>query len=431
MASHLLNSRRFLPLLLTQFLGTLNDHFFKTAVVMLMTYRISDEMHLDPQKLVTLTGALYITPYMFFCATSGRLADKFDKARIARIIKLAEIGFMLVATVGFYYHLLGLLFVVLLCMGAHSAFFSPVKYALLPDHLRPDELMEGNAFIESCTFIAILLGTIAGGTLVLRPHGEIVASAAVLTVAFLGMLSSRFIPPATMCDGSVHVRFNIFLETWGVLTYVARRRELFKGSLANSWFWFVCVAFMTLFPAFTKRIIGADEDVATVFLTAFAVGLGLGTIACGATLKGKLSVRTVPVSAIAMSLFIFDLYVASPHRVVEYHGTLMTFSQFLPLANGWRMAFDLFMVAFCGGFYIVPLYAMLQQMCEPHHRARTMACNNVINAFFMVASASMALVMFAFGCSVADVFLVTGVLNLGVGLLLLTSAGKLVSGVPA
>jgi acyl-[acyl-carrier-protein]-phospholipid O-acyltransferase/long-chain-fatty-acid--[acyl-carrier-protein] ligase len=424
-SKHLLNSQRFLPLLLTQFLGTLNDHFFKTTVIILMTYRISDEKHLDPQMLVTLTGALYVVPYMFFCATAGKIADKFDKARIARIIKLAEIAFMLVATVGIYFHLLSLLCVVLFCMGAHSAFFSPVKYALIPEHLRPDELMEGNAFIESCSFVAILLGTIVGGTLVLKPHGEFTVSVAVLTVALLGMLSSRFIPPATTRNASVRLHFNPLRETWNILVYVAGRRALFKGSLANSWFWFVVVAFMTLFPAFTKRIIGADENVATLFLTAFAVGLGLGTIACGAALKGELSVRTVPVAAIVMSLFIFDLYFVSPHHSTVHHGALMTLAQFTPELQGWRMTFDLFMIAFCGGFYIVPLYSMLQQMCDPDYRAQTMACNNVINAFFMIASSLMAIIMFAFGYSVADVFLMTGILNLCVGLVLLTPAGKL------
>lgn len=427
-ATHLLNSRRFLPLLLTQFLGTLNDHFFKTAVVMLMTYRTADEMHMDPQKLVTLTGAFFIFPYTLFCATAGKLADKFDKARIARIIKWAEVGFMLTATIGLNFHLTWLLFAVLFCMGTHSAFFSPVKYALLPDHLRPNELMEGNAFIEGCTFIAILLGTIAGGPIILRSHGEVIVSAIALSVAILGVMSSRYIPEATTRDASVRLQANVFKETWGILSYVAKRRELFKGCLANSWFWFVCVAFMTLFPAYTKRIIGADEDVATIFLTAFAVGIGMGTIVCGAMLKGKLSVRTVPFAAIGMSLFIFDLYITSAHGTVAQSGPLMTFSQFLPLVRGWHMAFDLFMLAFCGGFYIVPLYAMLQQMCEPRYRAQTMACNNVINAFFMVASASMALFMFSFGFSVADVFLATGVLNLGVALLLFAPRTRLVPG---
>jgi len=423
--SHILRSRRFLPLLLTQFLGTFNDHFFKTAVVMLMTYRISDEMHVDPQKLVTLTGAFFILPYTLFCATAGRLADKFDKAAIARIIKLAEIVFMCMATLGFHFHLVGLLFAVLFCMGAHSAFFSPVKYALLPDHLRHDELMEGNAFIEGCTFIAILLGTIVGGTMLLRPHGETVVSVIMITVALLGMTASRFIPPAAAHSSSKRIRWNIFRETWEILSYVISRRNLLKGSLANSWFWFICVAFMTLFPAFTKQIIGADEDVATIFLAAFAIGLGVGTISCGTMLKGKLSLHTVPFSAIAMSLFIFDLYYASPHGIAIHQGALMTLMQFLPLLSGWRIVFDLFMLAFCGGFYIVPLYAMLQQLCEPRFRAQTMACHNVMNAFFMVASAAMALIFFALGLGVADVFLATGILNLGVGLWLLTPAGKL------
>jgi len=423
--SPLLRSRRFLPLFLTQFLGALNDNFFKNAVVILVTYRTAEEFRIAPQTLVTISGALFIFPYLIFCATAGKLADKFDKARIAQIIKIAEVGFMMLAVIGFMFHLIGFLFAVLFCMGAHSAFFSPVKYALLPDHLHEDELMEGNAYIEAGTFIAILVGTIAGGLMVLRPDGEAAVSCTVIAIALLGVLASRFIPPATIRDATVRVRLNLIKETWEIIAYVGKRSALLKAALANSWFWFVGMTFLTLFPAFTKQIIGADEHVVTLFLTGFSVGIGIGAIACGSLLKGKLSTRYVAWSAIGMSLFTFDLYGVSPHQLSEHQGTLITLSAFLSSSMGWRMVVDLFMIAIFGGFYIVPLYAVLQKQSEPKHRAQVMACNNVINAFFMVSSALLALGLFALGFSVAQVFLVAGILNLMVAAWLFTPGGQL------
>jgi acyl-[acyl-carrier-protein]-phospholipid O-acyltransferase/long-chain-fatty-acid--[acyl-carrier-protein] ligase len=399
MASHLLNSRRFLPLLLTQFLGTLNDHFFKTALVVLVTYRMAGQMHVDAMQLVALAGAFFVLPYTIFCATGGKIADKYDKA-----------------AVGFHFHMLAFLFAVLFCMGTHSAFFSPVKYALLPDHLRTDELVEGNAFIEGCTFVAILLGTIAGGVLILRPHGEAVVSGMLLTFAVLGVISSRFILPATTRDPKVKVSLNPLRETKGILSYLFRRPDLIRASLANSWFWFVCVPFMSLFAPYTEKVLGADQDVATLLLTTYAVGIGFGAAACGAVLKGTPSLKTVPATALCMSAFIFYLYAVSPHPLLNPVGELMTIGQFLKRPEGWHMTAALFMIAFFGGFYIVPLYAVLQQRCEPRHRAQTMAGNNVMNAFLMMGSALFALFVFHLGYSAAEVFLMAGVLNLCVGL---------------
>lgn len=416
--SHLLRTQRFLPLFITQFLGALNDNFFKNAVVILVTFRTSEELRIAPQTLVTLSGALFILPYMFFCATAGKLADKFDKAAIARIIKIAEVIFMLLGALGFVFHWIGFLFLVLFCMGAHSAFFSPVKYALLPDQLRPEELMEGNAFIEAGTFIAILLGTIFGGLLALRPHGEILVACSVLVVALLGVLASRFILPASTQDASVKVRLNVFADTAEIMGYVFARTPLLKSTLANSWFWFTGMTFLTLFPAFTKQILGADGHVVTMFLTCFSVGIGIGSVACGALLEGKLSTRFVPWGAVGMSVFGFDLYMISPHTLTPHEGELMSLAVFLTHFNGWRMAIDLFMLSFCGGFYIVPLYAILQRQSEPQHRAQVMACNNIINAFFMVASSALALILFRLGFNVSQVFLVVSIMNAAVAMTL-------------
>jgi acyl-[acyl-carrier-protein]-phospholipid O-acyltransferase/long-chain-fatty-acid--[acyl-carrier-protein] ligase len=426
MSSHVLRSRRFLPLFITQFLGALNDNFFKTSVVILVTYRTSDEMHIPPQELVTFSGALYVFPYMLFCATAGKLADKYDKARIAFIIKLAEVGFMCLGAIGFLFHLIGFLFAVLLCMGAHSAFFSPVKYALIPDQLKSSELMEGNAFIEAGTFIAILVGTIAGGLMVLRPDGEVAVSIAVFIIAGLGVLSSAFILPANLRDPSVKVRYNILAETWDILSYVAVRRQLFKSILANSWFWFVAMTFLTLLPSFTKQVLGADEHVVTLFLTTFSIGIGIGSVTCGSLLSGNVSTRTVGWAGLGMSLFALDLYWISPHILaLQSTAHLLPLTSFLRASHSIRLIADVFLFSICGGFFIVPLYAVIQQQSEASKRAQIMASNNVMNAFFMVASAMMTLVMFACRYTVADVFLVTAILNGVVALYLFTPAGRL------
>jgi len=423
-SSHLLSSRRYLPLLLTQFLGALNDNFFKTAVVMLVTYRLSSTAGIAPHRLVILAGALYMLPYILFCAIGGKLADKFDKAVIARIIKLAEVVFMLVAALGFYFHLSALLFLVLFCMGAHSALFSPAKYALMPEHLKEGELMEGNAFLEAGTFIATLLGTIAGGPMVLRAHGEIIVSLCVLLIAGLGVFSSRFIPTSGVRDHSVRLGFNPFVETREILGYMLLQPALLKTSLTNSWFYFVAIIFAMLLAPYA-RAIGVDEDVGTLLLTAFTLGIGAGAITCGTLLGGGVSTRSVPWCALGMSIFIFDFCATSPATLPHINDSLITLHTFLATVPGWRrMLFDLFMVAFCGGFFIVPLYAALQRQSSPEHRAQVMACNNVINAFFMVASAFMALGIFILGSGIENVFLVTGILNTLVALYLLMSASR-------
>jgi acyl-[acyl-carrier-protein]-phospholipid O-acyltransferase / long-chain-fatty-acid--[acyl-carrier-protein] ligase len=424
----LLTTRRFLPLLLTQFLGALNDNFFKTAVVMLVTYRFSSEFSIKPHTLVIAAGALYMLPYILFCAIGGRLADKFDKAKIARIIKLFEVGFMLLAVLGFYLHLPALLFFVLFCMGMHSALFSPPKYALMPEHLRPEELIEGNAFMEGGTFIATLLGTIAGGPLVLRPNGEFLVSCLLLLIAFSGVIASRYIPSSAIRGRSVRLSLNPITETRKVLAYVTGRRALFKTSLINSWFYFVAITFALLLAPYAESI-GANEEVGTLLLTSFTVGIGVGTVTCGALMKGQVSTRAVPWCALGMSLFIFDFTFFSPPALPHPPGSLLTLPAFLAATPGWpRMVFDLFMVAFCGGMFIVPLYAALQWQSPPDARAQVMACNNVINAFFMVGAAVMALSLFALGSGIMPVFLTAGALNAGVVVFLLMPSGRIAEG---
>jgi MFS family permease len=316
-----------------------------------------------------------------------------------------------------------LLFFVLFLMGVHSALFSPPKYALLPEHLHEDELMEGNAFIEGCTFVATLLGTIAGGPLVLRSHGELLVSAIVLFIAVLGVITSRFIPPSFIYDRNVRISFNPFSQTWNILSYMRRHPELLKISLTNSWFYFVAISFGMLLAPFAQAI-GADQDVSTLLLTGFTVGIGAGTVSCGALLKGRITTRIVPWCALGMSLFIFDFWLASP--AVSHRETLMTLTAFQATVPGWwRMLLDLFLIAFCGGLFIVPLYAELQWQSPPGNRAQVMACNNVLNAFFMVGSALLALGLSALGFNIGSVFGIIGILNVGVAFWLFTPAGRI------
>lgn len=422
--TRLLASRRFLPLLLTQFLGALNDNFFKMAVVMLVTYRLSATFKAQPHMLVILAGAFYILPYILFCPIGGKLADRFDKATVARIIKLAEVVFMLLAALGFYFHLPALLFFVLFCMGAHSAFFSPAKYALMPEHLREDELMQGNAYIEAATFIATLLGTIAGGEIVLKPNGEFTVSVCVLFIAVLGVAFSRFIPPSAVRDASARVNLNPITETREMFRYLSLHPALFKTSLANSWFYFAAILFAMLLAPYAQ-VMGLDEDVGTLFMTCFTVGLGAGMVACGILMGGRISTSPVRWCALGMSLFICDFWVAGPVPPAQTSVALLTLHAFITVTpNACRMLFDLFMIAFCSGFYVVPLYAALQYRSPPEHRAQVMAGNNVMNGFFIVIAACTALVLFALGCGIADVFLSAGLLTLGVAAWLSSSYGR-------
>ncbi|HXZ00978.1 MAG TPA: MFS transporter [Stellaceae bacterium] len=417
---HLLKSRRFLPLFITQFLGAVNDNLLKTALVTLVTYRTFT----DPTTtkiVVAIATAIFIAPYFIASATAGQLADKVEKAGLIRAVKLWEVGVMVLAAAGF--GLGGEAFVafelaVLLLLGVQATFFGPVKYGILPELLGREDLMGGNALVEAGTFLAILLGTIAGGLLILLPGGEAIVSTALLAFALAGWAASRLIPRSRGAAPDLRINPNIWAETLAIIRFARERRELWLSILAISWFWLVGAVFLSQFPTYAKDTLGANADVETLFLAMFSVGIGAGSILCGRLLRGEVSARLAPLGAFGMAVFSLDLYGVSA-RIGSGGGALIGIGDFLSHAADWRLLADLFLISACGGLFTVPLYALLQARSEESHRSRVVAANNVLNALFIVVSGALSAVMLKLGLTVPQIFLAVGLANTGAALLVL------------
>ncbi len=404
---HLFQSSRFLPLFATQFLGALNDNLFKNALVILILYRLAGE---DGQILVTVAAGAFILPFFLFSATAGQLADKFEKSRLIRLIKLAEILIMGLAVAGFLWGEPVLMMAVLFLMGTQSTFFGPLKYAILPDHLREDELIGGNALIEAGTFLAILIGTILGGAMILTENGVAMVSVSIVALAACGWLASFYIPRAEPPAPDLKVNPNIISETWHILRAATARRDIRLTILGISWFWLVGATFLTQFPGLAKNVIGADEHVVILFLATFSIGIGLGSLLCNRLLNSEITAKFVPFGAVGMTLFILDLFLATTD-LTPAQEELLGIASFLSKLSGWRILADLIAISVCGGVFIVPLYAILQWRSEGAQRARTVAANNIMNALFMVVGAAAATAMLAAEMSVPSVFLAIAVAN--------------------
>lgn len=406
----LLGARRFLPLFVTQFLGAFNDNVFKNALVILITYRLADQSGLNSQMLVTLAGGIFILPFFLFSVTAGQLADKYEKSSLIRIIKLIEIGLMVVAGIGFYLHSVSLLIIVLFALGMHSTFFGPLKYAILPEQLQENELIAGNGLIEAGTFISILLGTILGGALILTAQGEYIISALMIVIASAGWYASRFIKKTKAANPNIKLSYNIPKQTYKLLRYSARHRDIFLCILGISWFWLFGGTILVQLPVFAKQTLGADQNVITYFLTLFSIGLAIGSILCNKLLKGKVHATYVPLGVIGMTIFTIDLFFASKHAHL-IQGQLIGLTHFLSSLNGVRISADLLLIAICGGIYTVPLYAIMQNLSAKSHRARVIASNNVMNAVFMVAASLITMLLLKLHFTVTGVFLVLAILN--------------------
>jgi acyl-[acyl-carrier-protein]-phospholipid O-acyltransferase/long-chain-fatty-acid--[acyl-carrier-protein] ligase len=409
---HLLQSRRLLPLFITQFLGAVNDNLLKVALVTLVTFRPI----IDPDKtriVVAIATTIFILPYFLFSATAGQIADKYEKAGLVRLIKLWEVGVMVLAAIGFTLEgdaLADFQLAVLLLLGVQATFFGPVKYGILPDLLPPEDLMGGNALIEAGTFLAILLGTIAGGLLILAPHGEAIVSGTLLAFAAGGWIASLFIPRGQRAAPALRINPNIWAETMAIIRFAGERRDLKLSIIAISWFWLVGAVFLSQFPTYAKETLGANEQVQTLFLAMFSIGIGAGAMLCGRLLRGEVSARLAPLGAVGMALFTIDLFFASEH-LGGGSGELLGLFAFLSHLASWRVLADLFMIALCGGLFTVPLYALLQARSEESHRSRVVAANNVINALFIVVSGIVSAVLLALKLTVPQIFLIVGVLN--------------------
>jgi acyl-[acyl-carrier-protein]-phospholipid O-acyltransferase/long-chain-fatty-acid--[acyl-carrier-protein] ligase len=409
----LLAARRFGPLFATQFLSAFNDNALKNALVLIIAYR-ADQAGAAP-LLIPLAGGLFILPFFLCSACAGELADASDKARLVRLIKLIEIAVMIVAAVGIVLGNVGLLLALLFAMGVEAAFFGPIKYAILPDLLAPEELLLGNALVEAGTFLAILLGTIAGVLVALGDGGATVAGLIVL-VAVAAWGASFGIPATEPAAARRRFDWNLLAGTARLLREAAAMPVPFRAMLAISWFWLVGATFLAQFPSYVHFVLGAEEAVVTLFLTVFSVGIAVGSLVCNRILCGRVSARTVPWGALGIGAFSIDLWVATP--AVVPGSALAGLAAFVAAPAHWRILADLFGMAVAGGIFIVPLYALLQVASETGHRARAIAANNVVNAAAMVVSALATMALIAAGVSVAGLFLLCGVATLGVAALL-------------
>lgn len=406
----LLGKRKFLPIFLTQFLGAFNDNVFKNALIVLLTYGLAERAGFNPQTVVTLAAGIFIAPMFLFSSIAGQIADKFAKSSITKYMKLIEITLMLTASIGFFFGSVWILMITLFCMGLQSTFFGPVKYSILPEYLTDKELLGGNALVSSSTFLSILLGSIVGGLLIMVDGGIFIISAIVLLCAVSGYISSLFMPTTKPTGKSLKLNLNIFSESYKIMKNLTNERAIALSALGISWFWFVGSTFIAQFPNLARYIIGGNEQVVTLFLAMFSVGIALGSLLCNKILKGAIHATFVPLAAIGMSIFMLDLYFVGSNLV--NHVELIGIKEFFTDFTNIRVAFDLFMVSIFGGMYIVPLYALIQQRSKPSQRSRNIAALNIMNALFMTVSAFWTLSMFKLGFGIVDIFLFLSLINL-------------------
>ncbi len=412
----LLARRNFLPLFVTQFLNAFNDNFYKTAMVMLVTYQIyQDPTH--EAVFNAVAGGVFILPFFLFSALSGQLADWRDKAAIIRLVKTAEIGIMCVGGLGLVIHSIPLMLIALFAMGMHSTFFGPIKYAILPQHLQPDEVLPGTGMVEATTYIAILLGTIAGGAMqAAAGDGHIPSwtlAAAVIGLAIVGRLIGALVPPAPPEVPNQLIDLHVFRSSHRLVSATMHIKPLFLAILSISFFWAMGTILAAQFPPLVKNVLRADEGVATLMLAIFSVGVAIGSVAINRMLCGTVSAKFSPGAALVMGLFILDLYRTVIGWPPVGTGHLMELGAFLRLPDAEHLMFDLFGVAVAGGIFVVPLYAFLTTYVPKEVTARTVAANNIVNSGAMVLAALILGVLLWHGVSVADTLLMVAVASIG------------------
>lgn len=408
-ATYLLKKKAFLPLFLTQFFGAFNDNAFKLSMLTLISYYLCTSQA-QSEQYQALAAALFTLPFFLFSATAGQLADKHDKAAMSQLVKIFELLLMCVGGLALYQGNILLMLMTLTGMGIHSTFFGPIKYAILPDLLRREQLLGATALIEASTFLAILLGTTLGALSIgsTKTH---VGFAILITnlIAGAGLLASCFIPSAPSKTKDLKVDWNIWRATKVMLSDVMSNSRLFPAILAISWFWLIGAVMLTKLPDYTHYVLGANTSIFAVFLALFSIGIALGAMAISQLLGGKITLHYVPSIMLMLSLFAFDLYWASPKVLAD--APLLTLVQFFTKFSSLRITFDFFFFSFCAGMFVVPLYTYLQISSDEGSRARTIAANNIVNALFMVIGTIMVMILLRFNVGIALVFLILAILN--------------------
>lgn len=404
----LLKQRRFAPFFWTQFSGAANDNLFKFAFTVMVTYQLQVQW-LPPSLAGLVIGALFILPFLLFSATSGQLADKYDKRGLIRFVKWLEVAIMVLAAVGFFAASVPVLLACTFLMGLHSTLFGPVKFAYLPQHLGERELTGGNGMVEMGTFVAILLGNVAGGLIVAVPQvGPQWVGLTCIALALVGRLASQWIPASPATDPGLRINWNPFTETWRNLKLAHGNLVVFRSLLGISWMWFFGAVFLSQFPSFAKEVLHGNEQVASLLLVVFSVGIGIGSLLCELLSRRHVDIGLVPVGAIGMTVFAVDLYFASRGLPPA---EALTLGQFLAAPAHWRVMADLALLSLFAGLYSVPMYALIQLRAQPTHRARIIAANNILNAVFMIASSLLAGALLASGATIPQIFLFTGIAN--------------------
>ena len=410
----LLKQKRFLPFFLTQFFGAFNDNVFKNALVIMIVFKAAG----NSDMLVNLAAALFILPFFLFSAIAGQIADKFEKSRLIKIVKMVEIIIMVIAAIGFYINNIPLLLSVLFLMGFQSSLFGPVKYGYLPQHLHKDELVGGNGLVESSTFLSILLGTILGISLI-ELNSIYPIAITVVCIAVVGFLSAQFIPKTPAASADIKLSFNIFKATYKNIKFLPSNKVVFLSILAISWFWFYGSVFLMQIPNFSKKILFGDEAVVRWLLSMFSIGIGAGSLICEKLSGKRVEIGLVPLGAIGLAIFGWDL--ASASQAWPSFSETLNFQQFWAIEGSFRILFDLAMIGVSGGLYIVPLYALVQERSDSKHLSRVIAGNNIINALFMVGAALLAMFILTYlNWSIPELFMVTVGLNILVSLYIFT-----------
>ncbi len=408
----LLAERRFAPFFVTQFLGAFNDNIFRNGLIIVVTFHGTKLFGLDASQLANIAGALFILPFFLFSALAGQLADKFEKARLIRRIKLLEVALMSVAAFAFLNDNFSALFFVLFLMGCQSALFGPVKYAYLPQQLASNELIGGNALVESGTYLAIILGLIVGGFAVAADPIDLrLLSGALIAMAVFGYVLSRFIPETRAVDPELVVSANVWKETWRVVGFARADPQVFLSILGISWFWFFGSVMTLQIPGYTLDVLRGNEGVTTLLLVAFALGVGSGALMCEKMSGKRIELGLVPFGSIGLSVFAIDLYFAQPTMLST---DISNIAAFLGRSGSFRILADLALLGAFGAFYSVPLYALIQQRASSRRLSRIIAANNIVNALFMVAAAMMALLLLNLGLTIPQLFLVLAILNASV-----------------
>ncbi len=406
MAKNLIGEKRFLPYFCTQFLGAFNDNIYRYAFAILITYYLAKNNQ-DGAVIVNSALVAFIVPFFIFGALAGQLADKYEKAVLIRRIKIAEVLIMCCGCLALYFESTYGMLAILFALGSQSAFFGPIKYSILPQHVSKEELLDANAYVEAGTFIAILLGTILGGALG-DPSLVYYLMATIVFVAILGWFSSRMIPYAPPAVPDLNISFNLPKVTIEIIKQTYKNRPVFISILANSWFWFFGAIVLTQFPYFAKDVLAGNDDVAILLLATFSLGIGLGSFACSVFSRGRVEVGLVPFGAIGISFFTWQL----GRTDIETAEQLRTLAEILAVPGAWWVIVNLTMIAFCSGLFIVPLYAFMQLYSDEEHRSRTIAVNNILNSLFMVSAGIMAGALLWAGFNVLEIFKIAAVMNM-------------------